>query len=123
MQRHTDRDRDTQRVKQRETQRDKELEVGPEQTLGVGSAPRATTPRASSSPRCSNTPRITGEEATTSAPTPGVTGTPKIQRLKNPCPGSGKVPSCLSRFPEQTLGAGFTPSPTTPRGSTTPRCS
>jgi hypothetical protein len=49
-----------------------------EQTLGSGSTPIPIIARVSSNPGYSNMPRVTGEEAPTSAPIPGVTGTPQI---------------------------------------------
>jgi hypothetical protein len=99
-------------------------------TLGASSVPNPTTLRGSSSPRCSNTSRIIGEEATTSAPTLGVTGNtlphpplphPQSKDTGTPSQLMAWVPSGLSQCPEQIFCTSSTPSPTTPRGSLSPR--
>ena len=99
----------------------------PEQNLGTSSAPSPTTSR-NFIPRYSNMPRIISEEATTSAPTPGVTGTLGVQGHRNtlsphPTQILAQVLSGLSCCPEQALVASSAPSPTTPRECLTLRCS
>jgi hypothetical protein len=78
------------------------------QTWGVGSAPTSTTPRGSPTPRCSETLRITGEP-TTSAPTPGLTGTYRIQGHRNPCPANGMGSFWFEPAPRTVLA--LTPHP------------
>lgn len=93
----------------------------PEQTLGTGSPPIPTTPREVQLP--GGLIRIRGEEATTTAPTPRETGTPGIQGLRNPAWPVAWVPSRLILHPEQTWGSTSAPTPRTPGGSPTTRCS
>ena len=53
----------------------------------------------------------------------GVTASSRIQGHRNPAQPVAQVPSGLSQFPEQTLGASSVPISTIPRESLTPRCS
>ena len=74
-------------------------------------------------PRHSNMHSIIGEDATTSVPTLGVTGSSRIQRCRNPCPASGTGSFWLRLYPEQTLSTSSAPNPTTPWTRSTLMCS
>jgi hypothetical protein len=64
---------------------------------------------------------LSGEEDTTSAPTPGVTGTSETQAPRNFIQLVARTPSCLGWCPEQTLDVNSAASLTTSRIKSTPR--
>lgn len=67
--------------------------------------------------------RITGEEATTSAPTTRITETPGIQGHWNPCPASDKGSFQFEPALRADLGYWFCIQSYNTRGSLTPTCS